>query len=443
MKFRISWLLNAVCIGTTTLSAISVACSDDHPGEGQGGSVATGGTEAGGAPEAGAGHGGSPQGGSPSTGGHSGGTHPSGGTGTGPVEEGGCHAGGAGSHSGGVPHQGGDDGCGDGGLGCAGGQGGSEELGGMGGAPTGGGGTTGGEAGSSGGGGQPSRVCTALGAACLSTLHCLAGTYCSNFECVPAPGAGSPCVDNRCAAGATCNQGICIPLTVLSRGAVCEYCPGCVCESGLECHRTSAVDATEHCVEPIASEGESCWDRRCAEGFFCQGVMDFVAPTCVPNDAFFCGDKWPDPWGPGGCQPGLFCDGMQCVEQNNEGEPCGSLADWAQCAPGFYCDEPPSIPPLEGRCRPAILGTPCGNSATCLDGYYCYEGSCRERTSLGENCTLIPCAPGGRCNSPMDCQLFQSCDLPLDVCLPDAAPGEGCEDSRCSEGHFCMPTDPV
>jgi hypothetical protein len=417
MKFRNSQLLRALCVGALTLPVVSVACSDDHEGESMGGASSgapmTGGAGAEGGREAGAGHGGLNSG-----------------------EHAGTDAGPAGGAR--TDGDGGGGGSGDGTLGGLSGQGGRDEPG----TPSDGGGGVGGDAGASAAGGQPGRVCTAWGTACLQTLHCPAGTYCANFECEPAPGPGSPCIERRCAAGATCSDGFCIPLTILPEGSVCEIdCPGCVCEGDLACHITSAIDDTEHCVPPVAGDGESCWSRPCIEGFYCQGSLEFdVPPTCVPNAEFdgFCGDKWRGDWtATYGCQAGLTCYSDWCIDESSQGEECGSYGT-RQCAAGLYCLE---TSPEEGTCQAAKIGTPCDKNSKCQDGY-CFEGYCHERAAVGEDCRPIPCEEGATCNVPAACQFWGSCDLPPYVCFREAGPGESCDDSMCRKGQFCMPTDP-
>jgi hypothetical protein len=162
-------------------------------------------------------------------------------------------------------------------------------------------------------------------------------------------------------------MGTCAPRGVL--GGACDVIVGCA--FGADCERGLCV------VARVGQEGDSCDQRRCAEGLFCAEGGTCRAATLpigadcgavIGQDTCALGGACELTGGPP--QNGLYP--MACVAGRKEGELCAS----SHCEEGLFCAAP------EGKgdyvCKRRLpAGQPC-HGDECAAGLECRAGVCAE-----------------------------------------------------------------
>jgi hypothetical protein len=168
--------------------------------------------------------------------------------------------------------------------------------------------------------------------------------------------------------------------------------------------------------------GESCAERGCVDGAFCDRndpnqVCKALRPAGSP-----CGNH-------DECGYGLSCSEGTCVDTPARGEPC-STAPFCENWFGDVCSsasgtcEP--LPVVGGLCRfnndcqaplvcnASVCAAPPDAGEPCLDricgaGTYCAAGTCATQSpegalcTVGDECTTFWCDDTGHCTSPPTC----------------------------------------
>jgi len=229
--------------------------------------------------------------------------------------------------------------------------------------------------------GPASTACEAMfvghvpeGGACLDSMECAGGGYCSEAMtcprvCEPTLAAGARCDEGgACAAGLACSpEGVCeVPR---ANGEPCAESANCLSEY---CHYDTLV-CTAVPVNFATAEGQPCdWTYECQLGLFCNEAL--AQPVCVPA-------------------PKL-------------GEPCTDIGGSVSCANGAFCHF--EADGTEGVCvERAPVGGPCEESEECAT-MICDGGTCQEYSRLGE-----PCVTNARCFGVCDAGV---CASPMPAC---------------------------
>jgi hypothetical protein len=277
---------------------------------------------------------------------------------------------------------------------------------------------------------------------------CSYGTDCASRTCTAsvcgAAGPGSRCsTDSECGAGLVCSWG--------SGSGYCRM-PGAVgeaCDRDEECASGWCNSASDQCGErraigeactgsaecdpgicrenvcaPRRQPGESCESLdECAEPFLCRnGRCEIINLACQPARAgemcaFF-----------RVCDDASYCDlvgGFTCRARAGEGQECSPsfIPGIEVCLDGLRCASDASG---TTRCvRRTALGAACTSPTECVDGAYCYGGTC-QGDPIGRPCDY---------DSPCPSALLCSRD---DVCVPRGVDGARCtDDEECAETHYC------
>ncbi len=230
-------------------------------------------------------------------------------------------------------------------------------------------------------------------------------------------GEGAACIERR--RNASCDRTSADWRTIAASCAPAfrgEVPTGGVCYLDAEC-RDSACPA-RNCSEPRccartcaeqprpAQRGESCSERPCVEGNFCNDfqVCTELLPAGSMCNLFF------------DCAYGLSCDGGVCENPPGRGESCvdGGCENWFgdRCAPA------------SGTCeRLATAGEPCVWGADCQLPFLCVSSVCVDPPEAGESCAEgVFCRSNAYCNGS--------------VCVARRAEGEFCDSAlECQTGH--------
>jgi hypothetical protein len=312
----------------------------------------------------------------------------------------------------------------------------------------------------------------ALGARCRTTgSPCDAGLTCSDYLCVTALPAGSPC--GVSGSRAICADGTCVTQAGASRcvanggpgarcraatpqcdaGFACGYGGSCVPEvpAGAECDGTGGRSITNLCVS-----GTSCQRVMGAWRCVVQGIAGnpcrATSPACDAGLA--CGGSGcvPEVARDGACDPryvanycvaGTSCltveGASRCVVDGANGNRCRSTGP--RCDAGLACAGDSCRPavPVGATCDPSGATNACEGSATC-------------RTVLGVSRCAAERGLHGRCGAVSSCSAGTVCGL-CDVglmcsnaytCAPEVPVGAACDPARtlnvCTTGATCVTT---
>lgn len=309
---------------------------------------------------------------------------------------------------------------------------------------------------------------------CLTThsLQCEASTPCrESLGCNPKTGAceyvfaedGTECAfaDNKCAARATCYNG------------VCHVVENVTCAGDCACNAAGACDPlTGSCVEPTTCNRELCSDGdKCTLGDRCDGSTcvpgpfspcDYPAidtqcrvPRCVSEDGSCSYENLPDGLpcdtgvSRGPCSGADVCDSGTCVRRYETGMLCREATPGG-CDTPEYCSGDSDNCPVNGFAKD---DTPCPNSLFCYSNT-CHGGRClpallRDCSEYDGPCTIgvcdetaSACLPRSRpehtpCISGAEgqCVPFSSCET--GVCTPQYAN----ELTPCTDGTLCSVDD--
>jgi Cys-rich repeat protein len=215
-------------------------------------------------------------------------------------------------------------------------------------------------------------VCGADGAcaACVSDGQCALRERCDpgSRRCVFKAGWGGACaLNDECAAGELCAQGLC----VAARSAVLCVADACAVP-GQRCNRANGV-----CEEDLGCLA----DADCAAGELCNVPTNACVPKCTPES-----------------QPSVCAPGQKCVESR-----CSECADSSDCPGGLVCD----LGKLQCALDPSSR---CATDRDCAVGLVC--------TKATGFCTVPP----RPCSSNEDCLSGQRCDVAKGTCAARACP---------------------
>ncbi len=228
------------------------------------------------------------------------------------------------------------------------------------------------------------------GASCTLDEEC-AGGWCDMRDACPGVCADAVAEDGSCASGEQCEAGTeCIgDVCTLDPGPAqqSESCEDRACAYGLWCDWSG--DST--CQARVA-EGQSCErDEMCDHGLYCNNLGECAVPEIVTSAGEPCG----------GYDEGPFCsmaDGLGCVMDfmteswttceplRQEGEDCieydeaNSVALYYTCDPfaHLYCDT--NFEAMTGTCLAKK-----GQGETCESGEECLSGDCDNNQCTDPN----------------------------------------------------------
>ncbi len=283
----------------------------------------------------------------------------------------------------------------------------------------------------------------ALGAACMNSLECLAGT-CEGSVCKATTGQMCPGGVGDCAMGLICDAGVCAGKK--AKGGSCSATADCT--TGLTCLATSPGGAAKVCCmaatcgenicEACAGTGEACV-ATCMTNQYCVAGMSMAAGMCavkkLPGDVCVLG---------GECASGI-CDGT-C--RTASGGACPSTA-FTFCVAGNYCDTTststckpklatgsacPLMTECLGNCEgglcKSVAGQGCTVATDCAGTTLYCDTTCKAKRPFGSACPLgtecqgaceaavCKSTVGQSCAVVGDCALTLSCDLMLKCAAP-------------------------
>ena len=198
-----------------------------------------------------------------------------------------------------------------------------------------------------------------------------------------------PCVnDGDCADGLFCNGAeTCDPTGICLAGTPVD------CDDAVGCTDDSCNEATDSCDNDTN-------DALCDNGLFCDG-----SETCDLNND---------------CQAGSDpCSGQSCDEGTDS---CFNCVTDPDCADGQFCNGVEIC--VAGACQ-------AGPPVDCDDGVACTDDSCDEGA---DSCGNV--ANDGLCDNGQFCDGSETCDVNND-CQAGSDPcddGVGCTDDSCDEG---------
>jgi hypothetical protein len=217
-----------------------------------------------------------------------------------------------------------------------------------------------------------------LGAACGSSIECVAGAWCSSDQlgacgqCTDRAGPGESCAANICDSTLECvatapppNQNpVCVP-TNAQEGRPCGTVATGFCQGHLQCVGTM----TGMCVRP-AGAGQACDSSGMSTSATCdifQGQL-CVAPgnTCQPA-------TWVGPGQMCGGTAQCDVDSLECSAMNmtcSALPAIGTACPQGVCAEGAFCD-------MASMCRAQLArDAACAASFECSGFDYCVGGKC-------------------------------------------------------------------
>lgn len=237
------------------------------------------------------------------------------------------------------------------------------------------------------------------------------GNGCPIGACGPAGGGGGGCQEDEDCASGDCEDGVCTQALQI----------GDPCSASYECYPVGSC-SNGVCVERFGPGDECDAIDSCQEPFLCfGGRCELMNLVCEPASAGeHCAwlrvcdeDSWCD----------LF-DEVTCKPRADEGEECATsyIPGIETCKAGLTC-ETDETGASRCRARPGV-GEAC--TTTCVEGTFCFEGTCQEGP-VGQPCDYdVPCPAG----------LF--CDDHAEVCLPVGGEGAECDDAtQCQADFFC------
>jgi hypothetical protein len=212
-----------------------------------------------------------------------------------------------------------------------------------------------------------------------------------------------------CAAGSSCQNGVCVPTVCGSEG---PFCPGGYTCSGIPgtCVLGNCGTTGSPCPTGRVCQGSACVDPcqgvTCGQGAYCSGGQ------CVGGGCYATG-----------CPTGQLCLGGTC-----QADPC----DGVSCPSGTFC--------REGYCVQSCVFVACTGNQRCGADGFCVTDPCAGRTCgagqvcQGGGCVANPCAA-------VTCGSGQVCDTASGDCVSDPCNGVSCPVGQCLAGQ-CYSSNP-
>jgi hypothetical protein len=265
---------------------------------------------------------------------------------------------------------------------------------------------------------------------CLESAECAAGAYCDQGLCLPLAEDGAPCdfpgacASGFCVDGVCCDQGcggqceacnepeapgLCVPVAGDPRGdrapcATDESVCGGVCDGGTPESCFYPADESP-CRDAACAGGVATLEAACAGDGTCPALQ---TQACAP---FMCGATacLGDCVADADCAPGLFCSAGVCGNKRADGAACGRDEECGSnhCVDGVCCNaacggqcEACDVAGHVGACVTVPFGSPHGGRAPCSGGGLC-AGECTgnarnacEYPAAETTCLPATCAEG-------------------------------------------------
>ncbi|QDG52763.1 hypothetical protein FIV42_19050 [Persicimonas caeni] len=300
--------------------------------------------------------------------------------------------------------------------------------------------------------------------AAFGLIGCGGGSECDDVSCEFGVCQAGACVnpdscttDMNCLPGSVCaEEGVCKALTACSTDSECDSgsCQNGACTNPETCETNDDCFERTYCAEDGTCQPDPCNTFQCTTGQCARGTktceskesctLETEGEDCVEGERCLDGNCY---------APEAYCDAMACEQGvcSFEERTCVNAddckGDSANCLDGYYCNDANecvedlcTVNNVEctdgGVCVPSLgeceNADPCASNDECLSGHLCVEGTCR----LEENaCGDAGCLGNQICEHDPD-TLEVSC-----LEATDCETSLGCFDDRQCAGGICI--DPV